>query len=73
MFGKVKEVDPRLEVPATVPGLEVGLMQLLGNANALTEIAPPWKNFVKQHFTWDAIGPEYLHLYKRIQRECQSK
>ena len=72
-FGKVKEVDPRLEVPATVHGLEMGLMQLLGNANALTEIAPAWKRFVQQHFTWDAIGPEYLHLYKRIQRECQSK
>jgi glycosyltransferase involved in cell wall biosynthesis len=71
-FGKVKDVDPRLEVPATVPGLEMGLMQLLGNANTLTEIAPAWKCFVKQHFTWDAIGPEYLHLYKRIQEECQS-
>lgn len=71
-FGKVKEVDPRLEVPATLHGLEMGLMQLLGNANALTEIAPAWKSFVKQHFTWDAIGPEYLYLYKRIQAEFQS-
>ena len=71
-FGKVKEVDPRLEVTATVHGLEMGLMQLLGNANALTEIAPAWKSFVQQHFTWNAIGPEYLHLYKRIQEECQS-
>ena len=71
-FSKVKEVDPRLEVPATVHGLEMGLMQLLGNVNALTEIAPAWKSFVKQNFTWDAIGPEYLHLYKRIQKECQS-
>ena len=66
-FGKVKEVDSRLEVPATVHGLEMGLMQLLGDANALTEIAPAWKRFVQQHFTWDAIGPEYLHLYQRIQ------
>jgi glycosyltransferase involved in cell wall biosynthesis len=71
-FGKVKEVDPRLEVPATVQGLEMGLMQLLGNANTLTEIAPAWESFVKQLFTWDAIGPEYLHLYNRIQVECQS-
>lgn len=71
-FGKVREVDARLEAPATVQGLEMGLMQLLGNANALTEIAPVWKSFVLQHFTWDAIGPKYLHLYKRIQEECQS-
>ena len=71
-FGKVKEVDPRLEVPATVHGLEMGLMQLLGKANALTEIAPAWKIFVKQHFTWEVIGPEYLRLYKRIQEPCHS-
>lgn len=72
-FGKVKEVDTRLEVAATAEGLAMGLMQLLGNVNVLTEIAPAWKSFVKQHFTWDAIGPEYLHLYKRIQEECQSE
>ena len=71
-FGKVKEVDPRLEVPATTEGLAIGLLQLLGNADVLTGIAPAWKSFVKQHFTWDAIGPEYLHLYQRIQEECQS-
>jgi glycosyltransferase involved in cell wall biosynthesis len=71
-FGQVKEVDHRLEVPATEHGLEMGLMQLLGNANALMEIAPAWKTFVRQHFTWDAVGPEYLHLYTRIQVECKS-
>ena len=71
-FGKVKEVDSRLEVPATAEGLAMGLMQLLGNANALTEITPAWKSFVKQHFTFDVVGPEYLNLYKRIQGEGQS-
>lgn len=71
-FSKVKEVDSRLVVPATVQELAVGLMRLLGNTNALTEIAPAWKNFVKQHFTWKAIGPEYLHLYKRIHVERES-
>jgi hypothetical protein len=60
-------------VPATAEGLAMGLMQLLGNANALTEIAPAWKSFVKLHFTWEAIGPEYLHLYKCIQAEFQNK
>ena len=69
-FSKVKEVDPRLEVSATVHGLEMGLLQLFACANTLTEIAPAWKSFVKQHFTWNAIGPEYIHLYKRIQEQC---
>jgi glycosyltransferase involved in cell wall biosynthesis/nucleoside-diphosphate-sugar epimerase len=68
-FGKVKEVDPRLEVTATVDGLELGLMQLLCNANALTEIAPLWKSFVKKHFIWDIVGLEYLNLYKSILKE----
>jgi hypothetical protein len=65
----VKEVDPRLEVTATVDGLELGLMQLLCNANALTEIAPLWKSFVKKHFIWDIVGLEYLNLYKSILKE----
>ena len=68
-FGKIKEVDPRLEVPATVDGIGLGLMQLLGNGDVLPQIAPQWLAFVKRQFTWDAIGPAYVQLYKSIQVE----
>lgn len=65
-FGQIRDIDPRLEVQATVDGIGLGLTQLLGNADVLTQIAPRWMYFVKHNFTWDAIGPAYLDLYKSI-------
>ena len=66
-FGQIRDIDPRLEVQATVDGIGLGLTQLLGNADVLIQIAPRWMYFVKHNFTWDAIGPAYLDLYKSIE------
>jgi hypothetical protein len=52
---------------AMVDGIGLGLMQLLGNGDVLPQIAPQWLDFVKRQFTWDAIGPAYVQLYKSIQ------
>lgn len=65
-FSGIRDVDPRLEVPATVDGIAQGLTQLLVKTEILTTIGPMWNNYVMQRFTWDAIGPSYLALYKRI-------
>lgn len=65
-FSDIRDVDTRLEVPATADGIAQGLTQLLSNTGILTTIAPMWNNYVVQRFTWDAIGPSYLALYKRI-------
>jgi glycosyltransferase involved in cell wall biosynthesis len=68
-FGSIREVDPRLEVPATVDALANGLTEILFNIDFLTKIAPIWNNYVLQRFTWDVIGPCYVALYKRIKAE----
>jgi glycosyltransferase involved in cell wall biosynthesis len=68
-FGGIRELDPRLEVPATVDALANGLMQILFNVDFLAKIAPMWNNFVLHRFTWNVIGPFYLALYKRIKLE----
>jgi glycosyltransferase involved in cell wall biosynthesis len=68
-FGEVRSVDSRLEVPATVDGIAQGLVVLLQDAKCLSEIAPVWKTFVKQHYTLRAIVPTYLALYQSIRRE----
>jgi glycosyltransferase involved in cell wall biosynthesis len=65
-FSGIRDVDPRLEVPATVDDIAQGLIQLLVKAEILTTIGPMWNNYVMQQFTWDAIGPSYLALYTRI-------
>ena len=68
-FGKIKEIDPRLEVSATVEGIALGLKNLLGDINALPQIAPRMLAFVREHFTWDKIGSAYVELYKNIDKD----
>ncbi len=65
-FSSIREIDTRLEIPATVDGIASGLMQLLDNPDLLKTIASKWEKFVKKKFTWDAIGPLYVELYKYI-------
>ena len=67
-FGKIKEIDLRLEVSATVEGIALGLKNLLGDPNALPQIAPRMLAFVREHFTWDKIGSAYVELYKNIDK-----
>jgi glycosyltransferase involved in cell wall biosynthesis len=67
-FSKIKEIDPRLEVSATVGGIALGLTQLLVDPNVLLQIAPKLLAFIRQHFTWDKIGSAYIELYKNIDK-----
>ena len=72
-FSRIKEVDTRLEVLATTEGLAFGLLQLLSNPDILPSISSRLQNFVKLNFTWDAVGPAYIHLYERIQMEHKAQ
>ncbi len=65
-FSEVQEVDARLEVAATVDGIASGLINLLANETVLKQIAPVWKDFVVQHFSWNNIVQDYIHLYEKI-------
>ncbi|MDO9053991.1 MAG: glycosyltransferase [Gallionella sp.] len=65
-FSDVRLVDARLEVHATTAGITAGLINLLGESNKLAEIAPVWSNFVKQHYSWASLAPEYFRLYRFV-------
>lgn len=65
-FSDVRQVDPRMEVVATVDGIASGLSNLLADAAVLKQISPAWKNFVERRYAWSNIIEEYLKLYKEI-------
>lgn len=65
-FGEIREVDSRLEVPATAEGLADGLVRLLSAPVLLAEIVPAWKKLVESRYAWEALIPVYLELYKEI-------
>ncbi len=65
-FGEIRMVDSRLEVPATVAGLERGLCDLLSDQTVLKNVAPIWKCFVIRNYAWSAIVHKYLDLYRGI-------
>lgn len=65
-FSEVRDIDPRLEVPATVPGLAAGLSAVLGNPDDLSRMAPRWQQFVKQRYAWDAVVIEFIRLYRAV-------
>ena len=65
-FSDVRQVDPRMEVAATVDGIASGLSSLLADATTVKQISPAWKSFVEKRYTWSSIVEEYLKLYQNI-------
>lgn len=65
-FSEICEVDSRLEVPATVDALADGLMQLLADRVALSELGPRLRQFVEGRYAWSALIPSYVKLYQEI-------
>ncbi len=65
-FSEVRLIDPRLEVPATISGIAEGLRCILADSTILNQIAPAWRNFVEQRYSWSAVGLRFLKLYSDI-------
>ena len=65
-FSNISEIDSRLEVPATVDGIAFGLIRLLQDSTVLNDLAPVWKNYVDNQYSWNAIIPKYIALYQDI-------
>lgn len=65
-FSEIRKIDTRLEVAASIEGLENGLIQLLRVPSELEEIAVKWKNFVSQHYTWSNIISLYQQMYGNV-------
>ncbi len=65
-FSDVRQVDPRMEVAATVDGIASGLSSLLADATVVNQISPAWKSFVEKRYAWSNIVEEYRKLYQGI-------
>lgn len=72
-FSDISIVDPRLEVPATVSGIALGLTNLLVDKSVLPRVAPLWQDFVRRNYAWDAIVLKYIELYKRVVQSQATK
>lgn len=65
-FSEVREVDLRLEVPATKGGIASGLTSLLEASATLPALSEKWSTFVRSNFTWSTVGPRYCEVYRMI-------
>jgi glycosyltransferase involved in cell wall biosynthesis len=53
-------------VPASVEGLQQGLLELINNQVKLELIGNNLRKYVTEHFLWDSLINEYIGLYRRI-------
>lgn len=65
-FPQIAQVDPRLEVPATVEGLAGGLVALLAAPGELAAIGERMREFVEAGFTWHSAAARYRRLYEKL-------
>ena len=68
-FGEIRELDSRLEVPATADGISEGLINLLNRPELLDRMAIEFRELVLKRYTWTGMVSGYLHLYKKIRAE----
>lgn len=65
-FEKIRSLDARLEVPASVAGIADGLTGLLAEPEVLQKLSPLWSSFVERNYSWEALVPAYIKLYQNI-------
>jgi len=65
-FSDVCSLDTRLEVPATIEGVEKGLISLLSDTDVLDKLAPLWLDFVEKNYVWNVIVNLYIDLYNDV-------
>jgi glycosyltransferase involved in cell wall biosynthesis len=70
-FNEMSEAGGGMVVPATVEGLEKGLVDMLGNPAALKLRGEKQRAFVSKHFLWDSIIDRYIQLYNDVSRVRQ--
>jgi glycosyltransferase involved in cell wall biosynthesis len=67
-FNEIAEAGGGMVVPASVGGLEQGLVDMLGNSAALKMRGEKLRAFVSKHFLWDSIIDKYIQLYNDVCR-----
>ena len=65
-FNDVASIGGGLVVPASVDGLQKGLVEILRDSDQLKSKGANLKEHVCKHFTWDSVINKYLKLYTQI-------
>jgi glycosyltransferase involved in cell wall biosynthesis len=65
-FDSVATIGGGKVVPASIEGLQQGLMELLDSSDKLESMGKNLKKFVNESFLWDSLINKYVSLYKRI-------
>lgn len=65
-FHHICNVDPRLEVAATITGLATGLINLLTPSDLLDKISPIYREYICTRYSWSKIALDYLAFYKTV-------
>lgn len=65
-FNAMAETGGGAIVPASVEGLEKGLLDMLGNPADLKTKGQRLKAYVSKHFLWDSIIDQYIQMYKDL-------
>jgi glycosyltransferase involved in cell wall biosynthesis len=67
-FEQMQEVGGGWIVPATVAGLEQGLLKVFLKPEIIRPAGLKIKRFVSQYFTWNVVVLSYIELYGRLVR-----
>jgi len=65
-FNEVDSIGGGQVVPASVDGLQKGLIEILRDPAQLKSMGANLKKYVYEHFTWDSVINKYLKLYRQI-------
>ena len=65
-FNEVANIGGGQVVPASVDGLQNGLIEILRDPAKLKSMATNLKKYTCEHFTWDSVINKYLKLYGQI-------
>ena len=65
-FSEVASIGGGQVVPASVDGLQKGLIRILRDPAKLRAMGTNLKKYTCEHFTWDSVINKYLKLYSQI-------
>jgi glycosyltransferase involved in cell wall biosynthesis len=65
-FDAVAEVSGGRVVPATIEGLEHGILSIMANSKNTTLFGANLKKFIEKNFIWDVIVRNYVDLYNAM-------
>jgi glycosyltransferase involved in cell wall biosynthesis len=72
-FDQLSEVGGGWLVPASVAGLEAGLLEIIQHPNLLRPAALSIKKYVAENFEWDIVIKKYMILYMNLTMNSTEK